>query len=57
MADEFSELFAKVRCFGWDNKKRDRTVRERGIDFEEARFIFEGPTIAFRSDRGVKRVM
>ena len=29
MADEFSELFAKVRAFGWDNNKRAQTLRER----------------------------
>jgi uncharacterized DUF497 family protein len=51
MADEFSDLFAKVRAFGWDNNKRDWTFRERGIDFDEVRFIFDGPTIAYRSDR------
>jgi uncharacterized protein len=51
MSEDFSELFAKVRAFGWDNNKRDWTVRERGIDFEEVRFVFDGPTIAYRSDR------
>ena len=51
MADEFSELFAKVRAFGWDNNKRDQTLRERQIDFDEVRFIFDGPTVAYRSDR------
>jgi uncharacterized protein len=51
MADEFSELFAKVRAFGWDNNKRDRTLRERGIDFDEVRFVFDGPIVAARSDR------
>jgi uncharacterized DUF497 family protein len=51
MANEFSELFAKVRAFGWDNNKRNWTVRERGIDFDEVRFVFDGPTIAYRSDR------
>src|SRR5580693_3382432 len=51
MADEFSELFAKVRTFGWDNSKRDWTVRERGIDFEEVRFVFDEPIVAYRSDR------
>jgi uncharacterized DUF497 family protein len=51
MAEEFSELFARVRTFGWDNSKRDRTLRERGIDFDEVRFVFDGPTIVYRSDR------
>ena len=51
MADEFSELFAKVRAFGWDDNKRDQTLRERGIDFDDVRFVFDGPIIAHRSDR------
>ena len=51
MAEEFRELFAKVRAFGWDDGKRDQTLRERGIDFDEVRFVFDGPTIAYRSDR------
>jgi uncharacterized protein len=51
MAEEFSERLAKVRAFGWDNNKRDWTLRKRQIDFEEVRFIFDGPTLAYRSDR------
>jgi uncharacterized protein len=51
MDEQSEELFAKVRTFGWDNSKRDRTLRERGIDFEEVRFVFDGPTVAYRSDR------
>jgi uncharacterized protein len=51
MAEELKTLFAKVRTFGWDNNKRDWTLRERGIDFEEVRFVFDGPTVAYRSDR------
>lgn len=52
MAEEdFDQLFAQVRRFGWDNDKRERVLRERGIDFEELRFLFEGPINAVRSDR------
>jgi uncharacterized DUF497 family protein len=51
MSEEFEALFANVRAFGWDSSKRDWTLHERGIDFEEARFVFDGPTIAYRSDR------
>jgi uncharacterized DUF497 family protein len=51
MADNFSELFAKVRAFFWDNNKRYRTIRERGIDFDLARSVFDGPIITYRSDR------
>jgi uncharacterized DUF497 family protein len=51
MAEDFERLFAQVRGYGWDDEKRDRVLRERGIDFEELRFLFEGPTVAVRSDR------
>ena len=37
MAEEFAELFAKIRSFGWDDNKRDRILRERLIDFERFR--------------------
>ena len=51
MTEDFERLFAQVRAFGWDNEKRDTILRERGIDFEELRFLFDGATIAHRSDR------
>ena len=50
-AENWSELFSHVRGFGWDNNKRDRILRERAIDFDDARFVFDGPTIVRRSDR------
>jgi len=50
--DEFQRTFSGIRAFGWDNAKRDRVLRERGIDFEDLRFVFDSPIIAFRSDRG-----
>jgi len=51
MAGEFEGLFARSRAFGWDNNKRNWTLSNRGIDFDEVRVIFDGPTIAYRSDR------
>ncbi len=38
--------------FAWDEAKRERTPRERGIDFEDAIGIFEGAVLTRRSDRG-----
>jgi uncharacterized DUF497 family protein len=52
MMDSFEQQFARVRSFGWDNDKRDKILRERGIDFEELRFLFDGPFTTLRSDRG-----
>jgi uncharacterized DUF497 family protein len=52
MADEdWNELFSGIRGFGWDNNKRDRTLSEREIDFDDVRFVFDDPTIVRRSDR------
>jgi hypothetical protein len=34
-----SRLFAHIRDFSWNDDKRDRTLREREIDFNDARFI------------------
>jgi len=49
--DDHAVQFAHIREFGWDNNKRDRTLREREIDFDDARFVFDGPTVIRRSDR------
>ena len=52
--DNSNELFSRIRGFGWDNNKRDKTLREREIDFDLARFVFDGPIFVRRSDRGAR---
>jgi len=32
----------------YDPEKRERTLRERGLDFEDARIVFEAPRGAVR---------
>ena len=49
--DDREAAFARIRKFGWDNPKRDWTLHEREIDFDDARFVFDGPIIVRRSDR------
>ena len=34
--------------FDWDENKREKTIRERGIDFIDAAFVWEDP---FRQER------
>src|SRR5208282_5651976 len=51
MVDEFSELFAGIRDFGWNPKKREGILRDRKIDFDDAREIFNSYTFIRRSDR------
>ena len=51
MIEDPAALFAQVRAFGWDDKKRERILRERDIDFDDARLVLDGPTIIRRSDR------
>lgn len=44
----------------YDKAKRDLTFLERGLDFEDARFVFAGPTFEVedqRRDYGEKRVI
>lgn len=46
--------------FGWDARKSDRNLRERGFDFEFAAQVFDGPTlerIDTRRDYGERRVL
>jgi uncharacterized protein len=35
----------------WDEAKRLRTLRERGLDFADCEAIFEGPTVEYVDDR------
>src|SRR3954454_11571057 len=35
----------------FDTAKRERTLRERELDFEDAAVVFAGPTITFEDDR------
>jgi uncharacterized DUF497 family protein len=51
MAEEFDKLFAAIRRFGWDPAKREIVLNERGIVFDEVHLVFNGPTVAYRSDR------
>jgi len=49
--DEFRELFARVRGFGWREKKRADNLRDHKIDFEDAKSVFQGYTFVRRSDQ------
>jgi len=47
----------RVTC---DPEKRERTFRERGLDFEDAELVFAGPTLEIediRKDYGEARVI
>ena len=37
--------------FTWDERKRKKTLAERGLDFADAKRIFDGPTFTFEDDR------
>jgi len=46
--------------FGWDNRKSDRNLEDRGFDFEFATQIFDGRTLEredTRRDYGERRVI
>ena len=51
MAEDVQRLFAGVRDFGWNPKKRASNLRKHGIDFEDARGILDGLVFIRRSDR------
>lgn len=51
MTDYLQKLFSNIRGFEWDEKKRVRNLEKHGIDFDDARVIFDGPTLVRRSDR------
>jgi hypothetical protein len=44
----------------YDPEKRERTLQERGLDFEDARFVFSGATLEVedtRKDYGEARII
>lgn len=44
----------------YDPEKRERTFRERGLDFEDAQLVFSGPTLEVedtRKDYGEVRII
>jgi uncharacterized DUF497 family protein len=45
---------------GWDGRKSDRNLQERGFDFEFATQVFDGPTLErqdTRRDYGERRMI
>ena len=51
MAEDVQRLFADVRDFAWNLKKRESNLRDHEIDFEDVRGILDGYTFIRRSDR------
>jgi uncharacterized DUF497 family protein len=51
MTDDMQRLFAGIRNFGWNPKKRESNLRDHRIDFEDVKGIFDGTTFIRRSDR------
>jgi uncharacterized protein len=51
MAEDVQRLFAGVRDFGWDPKKRETNLIDHKIDFVDVKGILDGYTFIRRSDR------
>jgi uncharacterized DUF497 family protein len=51
MAEDLQRLFANVRGFDWNARKREINLRDHKIDFEDVKGIFDGYTFVRRSDR------
>jgi uncharacterized DUF497 family protein len=51
MAEDLKHMFAGVRDFGWNPKKRERNLLDHKIDFRDVKGIFDGYTFIRRSDR------
>jgi uncharacterized protein len=45
------ELFAGIRTFEWDERKRESNLRNHDIDFHDAQRVIDGPTFIRQSDR------
>ena len=51
MADDISALFADIRNFGWNPKKRVANLRDHKIDLEDVKAVFNGYINIRCSDR------
>jgi uncharacterized DUF497 family protein len=51
MAEDMERLFADVRDFAWNPKKRESNLLDHKIDFEDVKRILDGYTFIRRSDR------
>ena len=51
MAEDVQLLFAGVRDFGWNPKKRETNLIDHKIDFVDVKGILDGYTFIRRSDR------
>ena len=51
MAEDVQRLFADVRDFGWNPKKRETNLIDHKIDFVDVKGILDGTTFIRRSDR------
>jgi uncharacterized DUF497 family protein len=51
LTEDVQRLFAGVRDYGWNPKKREDNLRDHKIDFEDVRGILDGYTFIRRSDR------
>ena len=49
--EDVESLIARIRAFGWHEKKREANLRAHGIDFADVKGIFDGYTFIRRSDR------
>ncbi len=46
-----AELFAHIRAFEWDERKRESNPRNHDSDFQDARRVIDGATFIRQSDR------
>jgi uncharacterized DUF497 family protein len=48
---DFDAIFADIREFEWDEKKRERNWRIHRVDFNDARSVLDNYALIRRSDR------
>jgi uncharacterized DUF497 family protein len=60
LACVYIQAYIRDVRFGWDARKSDRNLEERGFDFEFATLVFDGPTLEredARRDYGERRII
>jgi|SRR6185312_7269713 len=52
--EQQSESFPEIHTFEWDENKREQNIKKHGIDFDDARIIFDDSFLFRSSKRGTE---
>jgi uncharacterized protein len=51
LTNMYNRMYTEPARYTWDEKKRQRTLAARGLDFADAPLVFDGVIFTFEDDR------